>query len=94
MNIQINNIDELLEFIKRPDVSKVDAMQIFKKTLNVIIIFESELDDKQKFINDAEKFIDEYCRNPDGVIPLFLLSFEDDWCKPKSNKSDTIKRMF
>ena len=75
MTIQINNIDELTEFIKRPDISKTDAMNIFHKTLGVIVVCVSEYENKESFVIDAENFINQYCRNSETERPLFLTSF-------------------
>lgn len=38
MKITINNYDELLQFIKRDDVSAVDALNIFSESINVVCI--------------------------------------------------------
>jgi hypothetical protein len=36
--IQINNIDDLLKFVKRKDVSVKDAFNIFEKCIDVVCI--------------------------------------------------------
>ena len=54
MIIKIKNHDELLEFIKRNDVSSKVASEIICKTLGVIMLFELS---KNDLIKELEKLI-------------------------------------
>lgn len=67
MIIKIKNHDELLEFIKRNDVSSKVASEIICKTLGVIMLFELS---KNDLIKELEKFIIVY-GNADAR-PLFF----------------------
>jgi len=69
MTIQINNSDELLEFIKREDIGPKEATEIVCKALNVICLFEKT---KEELIRDTEYFINNYCQNEKQERPLFL----------------------
>ena len=67
--ITINNFDDLLDFIKRKDVSSIQATEIVCKALNVISIFEQS---KEDLIKQTEFFINTYCQNNNSERPIFL----------------------
>ncbi len=70
MEIQINNTAELLEFIKREDISSTQAFEVVCKFLNVVgISFEYSKDD---IIKQTEYYITKFCQNNTGERPLFL----------------------
>jgi len=69
MKITINNYDELLEFVKREDVSVKDATEIVCKALGVICLFEKT---KEELIKDTENHIKQYCQNDSLGQPIFL----------------------
>ena len=77
MTIQINNYIDLLEFIKRDDINRNDALTVFEKALNIVCITfvdaitKIELYDKCDIINELEKII----ATPDYVPShIFLFS--------------------
>jgi hypothetical protein len=69
MNIQINNYNELLEFIKREDVSVKDATEIVCKALRVICVFEKT---KNELIKDTEYHINQFCQIDRNEQPIIL----------------------
>ncbi len=69
MKITINNYDELLEFVKREDVSVKDATEIVCKALGVICLFEKT---KEELIKDTEYHINQYCQNNNLGQTIFL----------------------
>ena len=59
--MQINNINDLLKFVKRKDISVNDAFNIFEKCINVVCIIivdaNTGLDNisRTQIIDEAEK---------------------------------------
>ena len=76
MTIQINNTTELLEFIKREDVTVKQATEIVRKALRVVCLFEMT---KDKLIKDTEYHINKYCINNTGERPIFLGQLDLDF---------------
>ena len=76
MTIQINNTTELLEFIKREDVTVKQATEIVCKALRVVCLFEMT---KDKLIKDTEYHINKYCINNTGERPIFLGQLDLDF---------------
>ena len=76
MTIQINNTTELLEFIKREDVTVKKATEIVCKALRVVSLFEMT---KDKLIKDTEYHINKYCLNNIGERPIFLGQLDLDF---------------
>jgi len=76
--IQINNIDDLLKFVKRKDVSVKDAFNIFEKCLNVVCVIivdaKTGLDNisRTQIIDEAEKIAVELRKDinykPDPIL--------------------------
>jgi hypothetical protein len=77
MKITINNYDELLEFVKREDISVKDATEIVCKTLKVISLFEMT---RKELIIATDYFIKTYCQKDSVSRSLFLnqISLEFD----------------
>jgi hypothetical protein len=70
MKITINNYDELLEFVKREDVSVKDATEIVCKALKVIVLFDMN---KDEVIEATEYHIKTFCQNNNNnERPIFL----------------------
>tara|TARA_R110002033_G_scaffold144029_1_gene182116 strand:- start:211 stop:516 length:306 start_codon:yes stop_codon:yes gene_type:complete len=69
--IVIRNNAELLEFIKRKDVTVLQSIEVVEKALEVLCL-ESEKKTKNKLINEVEEFIKNYCQNDNAERPLFL----------------------
>ena len=69
MTIQINNYNELLEFIKRDDINPKQATSIVCKALNVVSLFEMT---KNEVIIATEYYINTFCQNKNENRPLFL----------------------
>ena len=69
MTIQINNYTDLLEFIKRKDITVKQATEIVCKALNVVCIFEKS---KDEVIKDTEYHIKTFCQNNNSERPIFL----------------------
>ena len=67
MSTTINSYDELLEFIKRNDISN-------KQALNVLCIFAKS---KDEVIKATEYYINRFCKNGNTQRPLFLDQKED-----------------
>ncbi len=75
MTIQINNYNELLEFIKRDDINKQDALNVFEKALNIVcIVFEDAITKEVLFEkSDLVKKLENIISNPDYVpTPIIL----------------------
>jgi hypothetical protein len=76
--IQINNIDDLIKFIKRKEISVNDALNVFEKCLNVICIIivdaNTGLDNikRTQLIDEAEKIAIELKKDrkykPDPIL--------------------------
>jgi hypothetical protein len=75
--VQINNVDELLQFIKRDEVTGKQALQIVCKALKVVCIFEMT---KQEVINKTEFHINKYCKNDNVNKPIFLGQTNIEFC--------------
>lgn len=69
MRIELKNYADLLEFIKREDVSLTQASQVVCKTLTVIILFQMS---KVELIQETERHINTYCKNGHFETPIFL----------------------
>jgi hypothetical protein len=69
MKIQITNYSELLEFIKRKDVTSTKATEIVCKALNVVSLFEMT---KDEVIKATEYYIKTFCQNNKSERSLFL----------------------
>jgi hypothetical protein len=69
MTIQINNYTDLLEFIKRKDITVKQATEIVCKALNLVCIFEKS---KDEVIKDTEYHIKTFCQNTNSERPIFL----------------------
>ena len=74
MSTTINSYDELLEFIKRNDITTKQATEIVCKALNVLCIFEKS---KDEVIKATEYYIKRFCINGNSQRPLFLDQKED-----------------
>ncbi|MGL2963592.1 hypothetical protein ACSVH2_07205 [Flavobacterium sp. RSB2_4_14] len=75
MKIEINNYTDLLEFIKRGDVTVKQATQIVCKCLKVLVIFEMT---KENLIKETEYHINTFCNNGQFERPIFLGQLELD----------------
>jgi hypothetical protein len=77
MTIQINNYDELLEFIKREDIEPKEATSIVCKALKIVSLFEMT---KEELIIATAYYIKNFCQNEKQERPLFLnqISLEFD----------------
>lgn len=69
MTIAVKNYNDLLEFIKRNDVSVKQAREVISKTLTVLIIFEMS---KEELIKETEIYINTFCKNGSYEKPIFL----------------------
>ena len=69
MTVQINNYNELLEFIKREDINTKQATEIVCKALTVFSLFEMT---KDEVIIATEHYINTFCQNKNEKRPLFL----------------------
>jgi hypothetical protein len=67
--ITINNTDELLEFIKRDDITTKQATEIVCTVLNVIVVFEKT---KAELIEATEYYIVTFMNNGISEKPIFL----------------------
>jgi hypothetical protein len=86
MQYLISNTDELMDFIKREDITTDQALEIVCRALNVL---SCEKYTKDKLIEVTETFIENYCKNGEKDKPIFLepllsLSLIDD---------ETLERM-
>ena len=68
MTVQINNYNELLEFIKRDEINTKQATEIVCKALTVVSLFEMT---KDEVIIATEYYINTFCQAA-GERPLFL----------------------
>jgi hypothetical protein len=66
--MEINNYQQLLDFIKRDDVTAKQASEVVCKALNVLIIFEIT---KEELIKCTENYITQWSMY-EGERPLFL----------------------
>jgi 20S proteasome alpha/beta subunit len=79
----INNPTELLNFIKREDLTVKQATEIVCKALNVITVFEKT---KAELIESTEYYINQFTYSDNAEKPLFLDQLEKkfkirDLCK-------------
>ena len=68
MTVQINNYNELLEFIKREGINPKQATEIVCKALKVVSLFEMT---KDEVIIATEYYITTFCQTA-GERPIFL----------------------
>jgi hypothetical protein len=68
MTVQINNYNELLEFIKRDEINTKQATEIVCKALTVVSLFEMT---KDEVITATEYYINTFCQTA-GERPIFL----------------------
>ena len=76
MTVQINNYNELLEFIKRDEINTKQATEIVCKALTVVSLFEMT---KDEVITTTEYFINKFCINYTGERPIFLGQLDLDF---------------
>lgn len=69
MKIQINDYNDLLNFIKRDDIETKQATEIVCLTLNV---FCPLLLSKEELIESTEYYINKFGQNRTSERPLFL----------------------
>jgi hypothetical protein len=70
MKIEINNYDDLLEFVKRQDISVNDATEIVCKVLKVVSLFELT---RKELIIATHYYINNFSKNNELIHkPLFL----------------------
>ena len=70
MKIKINNSSDLIEFIKRPDVSLKDALDVTCSFYKVIAFFEG-YESKEHLINSVEQLV-KYWPDDRKERPIFL----------------------
>ena len=89
MTVQINNYNELLEFIKREDINPKQATEIVCKALTVVSLFEMK---KDEVIIATEYYINTFCQTA-GERPLFLnqCSLDFDIRDVFNAKKNTLK---
>lgn len=80
--MEINNYNDLLEFIKRDDVTTKQATEVVCKALKVLIIFEIT---KEELIKCTENYITQWSMY-EGERPIFLEQTE-----PEFNIKDVFK---
>ncbi len=73
--MKINNYDDLLEFIKRDDITSQQASEIVCKALKILIIFEMP---KEELIKCTENYITQWSMY-EGERPLFLQQTKTDF---------------
>lgn len=78
--IEIKNTEELLDFIKKDQVSVSDATNIVRETLNVTIIRDYT---KEQLIEETIYYIENYCQDNETERPLFLDKNLPDICNRK-----------
>ena len=78
--IEIKNTEELLDFIKKDQVSVSDATNIVRETLNVTIIRDYT---KEQLIEETKYYIENYCQDNETERPLFLDKNLPDICNRK-----------
>jgi hypothetical protein len=66
--MEINNYQQLLDFIKRDDVTATQGAEVVSKALNVLIIFEIT---KEELIKCTENYITQWSIY-EGERPIFL----------------------
>jgi hypothetical protein len=66
--MEINNYQDLLDFIKQPNVTAKQATEVVCKALNVLIIFEIT---KEELIKCTENYITQWSMW-EGERPIFL----------------------
>lgn len=69
MTIQINNFDDLLEFIKSDGITATQATEIVCKALNVVCVFDMA---KDEVIKATSYYINTFCKNNNSERPIFL----------------------
>lgn len=69
MRLQISNTNDLLEFIKRDDVSVSLATKVIREALKVNVLLKYT---KPQLISDVEHYVNTYCKKELGERPLFL----------------------
>jgi hypothetical protein len=69
MEIQINNYDELLEFIKLEEITAKQGTELVCKALKVISLFDMT---KEELYMATEYCIDTFYRNNNSERPIFL----------------------
>ena len=69
MTAQINNYNELLEFIKRDEINTKQATEIVCKALKVISVFDMT---KDEVIKATNYYIKTYCQDKNTERPIFL----------------------
>ena len=74
--LTINNYKELLEFIKRKDITSKQATEIVCKALNVITIFDMQ---KDEVIEATEYHIKTFCQNDNPNRQILLTQKETDF---------------
>jgi Golgi nucleoside diphosphatase len=77
MEFQINNYNELLDFIKRDNINAKQATEIVCEALNVISLFDDFT--KVEVIETTEYFINKFCINYTGERPIFLGQKENEF---------------
>lgn len=82
MQVNINTTAELLEFIKRDDVTADEAVEVVSKFLNVFTMFfvdDKNQINKDEVIKSTEYYITKWCQNNTGERPLFLDQKTDEF---------------
>ena len=69
MIIHINNFNELLDFIKRDDISSKEATEIVCKALNLVSLYEMTKDEIIKYV---QYYIKTFSLNDNSVSPFYL----------------------
>ena len=69
MIIHINNFNELLDFIKRDEITSQEATEIVSKALNVFCLSDMA---KDEVIKSTEYYIKTFCIDSNSERPLFL----------------------
>ena len=82
-DININNYDDLMSFVKRKDVSAMDAINVFEKAFNSVDIMcitfvdavtkESNLD-KETVIQKISEFVDEIKKGKDCKMSAIIFN--------------------
>ena len=78
--IQINNTEDLLNFIKKDQVRVSDAAMLVRDSLNVTIIRDYT---KEQLIEETIYYIENYCQDNETERPLFLDKNLPDICNRK-----------
>jgi hypothetical protein len=69
MDLQINNYDDLLEFIKLEEITAKQGTELVCKALNVISVFDMT---KEELCIATEYCINTFYRNNNSERPIFL----------------------